>query len=53
MAGWHHQCSGHELRHTSGDGEGLGGLACCRPWGCRIGQAWVTKQHQIFYNIVS
>ena len=22
MAGWHHQCHGHELRQTSGDGEG-------------------------------
>ena len=35
MAGWHHQCSGHELRHTSGDGEGQGGLVCCTPWGCK------------------
>ena len=31
----HHQCSGHELGQTSGDGEGQGGLACCRPWGCK------------------
>ena len=22
MAGWHHQCNGHELGQTSGDGEG-------------------------------
>ena len=33
MAGWNHQCSGHELGQTSGDGEGQGGLACCSPWG--------------------
>ena len=33
MAGWHHQCNGHELGQTSGDGEGLGGLALCTPWG--------------------
>ena len=33
MAGWHHQCNGHELGQTSGDGEGQRGLACCRPWG--------------------
>ena len=33
MAGWHHQCKGHELGQTSGDGEGLRGLACCFPWG--------------------
>ena len=33
MTGWHHQCSGHEFRQTSGDGEGQRGLACCSPWG--------------------
>ena len=33
MAGWHHQCNGHELGQTSGDGEGQGGLACCSPLG--------------------
>ena len=27
----HHQCSGHELGQTSGDGEGQGGLACFSP----------------------
>ena len=32
MVGWHHQCKGRELGHTSGDGEGQGGLACCSPW---------------------
>ena len=32
MAGWHHQCSGHELGQTSGDGERQGGLMCCSPW---------------------
>ena len=24
--------NGHELGQTLGDGEGQGGLACCRPW---------------------
>ena len=33
MAGWHHQCNRHELGHTSGDGEGQGGLECCSPRG--------------------
>ena len=33
MTGWHHQCNGHELEQTPGDGEGQGGLACCIPWG--------------------
>ena len=35
MAGWHHQCNGHELGQTLGDSEGQGGLVCCspyRPW---------------------
>ena len=32
MAGWHHQCNGHELEQTSGDGEGQRGLLCCSPW---------------------
>ena len=27
-AGWHHQCNGHGLGQTSGDGEGQGGLVC-------------------------
>ena len=30
MLVWHHQCNGHELGQTSGDGEEL---VCCRPWG--------------------
>ena len=33
MAGWHHQCNGHEFGQTLGDGEGQGGLVCCSPWG--------------------
>ena len=33
MAGQRHQCNEHELGHTPGDGEGLGGLTCCSPWG--------------------
>ena len=35
MAGWHHHCNGRELGQTLGDGEGQGGLACCRPWGLK------------------
>ena len=33
MAGWYHQCNGHELGQTLGDGEGQGGLVCYSPWG--------------------
>ena len=43
MAGWCHQCNGHELGQTSGDGEGQGGLACCRLWGHRVGHDWATQ----------
>ena len=31
----HHQCNGHELGQTSGDGEGQRGLACCSARGCK------------------
>ena len=31
VVGWHHRFNGHELGQTPGDGEGQGGLACCRP----------------------
>ena len=33
IAGWHHQCNGHELGQTLEDSEGQGGMACCSPWG--------------------
>ena len=33
MAGWHHPLDGHEFECTPGDGDGLGGLACCDSWG--------------------
>ena len=29
----HHQCNGHELGQTSGDGERQGGLVCFSSWG--------------------
>uniref|UniRef100_A0ABI0NJ95 Secreted protein n=3 Tax=Bos TaxID=9903 RepID=A0ABI0NJ95_BOVIN len=44
MAGLHHQCNGHELGQTSGNGEGQGGLAHCGPWGCRYN--WANEQQQ-------
>ena len=33
MVGWHHQLDGHEFEQAPGDGEGVGGLACCSPRG--------------------
>ena len=35
MAGWHHQLDGREIEQTLGVGDGQGGLACCRSWGCK------------------
>ena len=46
MAGQHYWCNEHELGQTLVDGEGQGGLACCRPWGHRVKHNWVTKQQQ-------
>ena len=34
--GRHHQFNGHEYKQASGDGEGQGNLACCRPWDRRV-----------------
>ena len=42
MIGWHHPtlCR-HEFEQAPGVGDGQGGLACCRPWGCK--ESDVTK----------
>ena len=46
MVGWHHQLNGLEFGQTPGDSEGQGSLACCSPWGCRVGHDLVTEQQQ-------
>ena len=33
MVGWHHRLNGHEYELSLRVGDGLGGLACCSPWG--------------------
>ena len=38
VVGWHHQLNGHEFEQTWGDSEGQRSLACCSPWGHRVGQ---------------
>ena len=40
MVGWHHWLNGHEFEQALGDGEGQRSLACCSPWGRRVGQDW-------------
>ena len=44
VVGWHHWLNGHEFEQTLGDGEGQGNLACCGPWGHRVGHDWATEQ---------
>ena len=34
----------HEFEQTPGDGGGQGSLACCSPWGCRVGHDLATEQ---------
>ena len=43
MVGWHHRLNGHEFEQNLGDSEGQGNLACCSPWGHRVGHDLVTK----------
>ena len=43
MAGWHHQCNGHELGQTSGDGTGRPGVL--QSMGSQtVGHDWATEQ---------
>ena len=37
MVGWHHRLDGHEFEQAPGVDDGQGSLACCSPWGCRVG----------------
>ena len=46
MVGWQHRLNGHEFEQALGDGEGQDSLACCSPWGCRVGHDLVTEQQQ-------
>ena len=32
MVQWYHRLNGREFEQTPGDGEGQGGLTCCRAW---------------------
>ena len=34
---------GHVCEQAPGVGDGQGGLACCSPWGRRVGPDWVTE----------
>ena len=43
MVGWHYQLSGHEFEKAPDVGDGQGSLACCSPWGHRVGHNWATE----------
>ena len=49
MVGWHHWLNGHEFEQAPGDGEGQGGLVCCRPWGYKESDttAWLSLSHVV------
>ena len=42
MAGWHHWLNAHEFEQALKVGDGQGSLACCSPWGHRVGHDWGT-----------
>ena len=41
MVGWHYGLNGHEFEPALAVGDGLGGLVCCSPWGCK--EIWLTE----------
>ena len=43
MVGWHHRLDGHESKQAPRVGDGQGILACCSPWGHRVGHDWATE----------
>ena len=53
MAGLHHQCNGHELGQTFGDGDGERGLACRNPYSQRVRHNWATEQQQNLMYILN
>ena len=46
MVGWHDWLNTRESEQALGDGDasGLGSLARCSLWGCRVGHDWATEQ---------
>ena len=51
MVGFHHWLNGHEFKQTLGDGEGLGSLVCCSPWGHK--ETWLTTRDLIWAQTLS
>ena len=51
MVGWHHWLDGHEFEQAPGVGDGQGSLACCSPWGHRVGYNWATELNKEVYTV--
>ena len=43
IVAWHHRLIGHEFEQALGVGDRQGSLACCSPWGRRVGHEWATE----------
>ena len=48
MFGWHHWLDDYEFEQAPGVGQGS--LACCSPWGCRVGQLSNWTELNISYR---
>ena len=53
MVGQHHWLNGYEFEPVLVDGKGQRILACCSPWGCRVGHSWATEQQQKYVCVYS
>ena len=53
MVGWNHRLYGHELEQAPGVDDGQGSLACCSPWGCRVGHYWASNWTGLLSQISS
>ena len=53
MIGWHPWLNGHEFEQALGVGDGQGGLACCRPWGCKeLGMTgWLEQPQSLMCSV--
>ena len=47
MVGQHHRLNGHEFEQAPGVGDGQASLACCSPWGHRVGHNLATEQQYL------
>ena len=48
MVGWLYGFNGHECEQSLGDGKGQRSLACCSPWGHRVGHDGAIEQQKAF-----